>query len=70
MEVSDWRQSLFSFAEWNLGRSVSVIGTAINLLLESFLLKSTVYKQLSAPKRREMYSLPIEWDIGRVGLLQ
>lgn len=57
---SDWRQSLFSFAEWVLGRPVSFIGTAINLLLESFLLKNTVYKQLSAPKRREMYSLLIE----------
>lgn len=30
VEVSDWRQSLFSFAEWDLGRAVSFIGTAIN----------------------------------------
>lgn len=28
-----------------------------------------VYKQLSTPKRREMYSLLIEWDTKRVGLL-
>lgn len=57
---SDWRQSLFSFAEWDLGRPVSFIGTAINLLLESFLLKNRVYKQLSTPKRREIYSVLIE----------
>lgn len=57
MEVSDWRQSLFSFAEWDLGRAVSSIGTAANFLLGSFLLKNMVYKQLSTHKRRDMYSL-------------
>lgn len=69
VEVSDSRQSLFSFAEWGLGRAVSLIGTAISFLLGSFLLKNTVYKQLSAPKRRKMYSLLIECDTERVGLL-
>lgn len=49
-----------SFAEWDLGRAASFTGTAINFLLGSFLLKNTVYKQLSTPKRKEMYSLLIE----------
>lgn len=61
-EDNPWRivwQSLFSFAEWDLGRAVSSIGTVINFLLGRFLLKNMVYKQLSTPKRRDVYSLLI-----------